>query len=125
MKLDRGRVALVTLDPATGHEQGGQRPCVVVSDPEVSGHQRYPIVCVVPVTGTPGSGALYPTLAPGRSGFRKPSTALVDQVRTVDKGRLRVVFGRISDAELRAIDEGLALFLGLELTPPQEGKVGD
>ena len=52
------------LDPAAGHEQQGLRPCIVVSDPEVNSDQRFPLVCVVPVTGTPGEGLLYPPLAP-------------------------------------------------------------
>ena len=64
MRLGRGAVVLVALDPTIGHEQRGVRPCIVVSDPEVISDQRYPLVCVVPVTGTPGEGLLYPPLAP-------------------------------------------------------------
>lgn len=71
------------------------------------------MICVVPVTRTPGSGALYPSLYPGDSGLRTESHALVDQVRSVDKRRIRKIYGSISAAELRAIDLGLRLFLGL------------
>lgn len=113
MRLDRGAVVLVGLDPTVGHEQRGQRPCILVSDPEVAADQRFPLVCVVPVTGTAGEGALYPALMPGRSGLTKDSWALVDQLRSVDKRRVRRVFGRISGEEMNRIDEGLALFLGL------------
>ena len=113
MKVDRGAVVLVELDPTTGHEQRGTRPCVVVSDPAVNTDQRFPLIAVVPITGTPGQGALYPALLPGRSGLAKASGALVDQVRSVDKRRLRRVFGRVSREELAAIDQGLELFLGL------------
>ena len=56
MKLGRGSVIVVELDPTLGHEQHGVRPCVVVSDPEVISDLRFPLVCVVPVTGTPGEG---------------------------------------------------------------------
>ena len=56
MKLGRGAVVVVELDPTLGHEQHGVRPCIVVSDPDVIGDQRFPLVCVVPVTGTPGEG---------------------------------------------------------------------
>jgi len=113
VKLDRGSVILLDLDPTVGHEQRGVRPCIVVSDPEVVADQRFPLVCVVPVTGTPGMGALYPALNPGRSGLTKQSCALIDQLRSVDKGRVRRVFGQIDTSELKAIDEGLVLFLGL------------
>lgn len=113
MNVPRGTVVLVGLDPARGHEQRGARPCVVVSDPAVNADQRFPLVAVVPVTGTAGEGALYPALQPGPSGLLKPSWALTDQVRSVDKRRVERVFGQVSAAELRAIDEGLSLFLGM------------
>lgn len=98
MSLARGAVVLVDLEPTEGHEQQGTRPCVVV-----------------PVTGTPAQGALYPDLALGASGLTKPSTALVDQVRSIDKQRIRRRYGQVSAAELEAIDRGLCLYLGLAL----------
>lgn len=113
MKLDRGTVVLVVLDPTVGHEQQGQRPCVAVSDPTVNADLRFPLVAVVPVTGTPGEGALYPELSPGASGLTKVSYALVDQLCSIDKRRIRRVFGRVADDEIAAIDQGLELFLGL------------
>ena len=113
VRLDRGAVVLVELDPAPGHEQRGVRPCVVVSDPAVNDDQRFPLVAVVPVTGTRGEGALYPELSPGRSGLAKTLFALTDQVRSVDKRRIRRVFGVVTRGELASIDEGLLLFLGL------------
>jgi mRNA interferase MazF len=84
-----------------------------VSDPEVLADQRFPLVCIVPVTGTPGVGALYPALNPGRSGLTKQSCALIDQLRSIDKGRVRRVFGQVDTSELKAIDDGSVLFLGL------------
>ena len=113
MKLGRGAVVVVELDPTFGHEQRGVRPCVVVSDPDVISDQRFPLVCVVPVTGTPGEGLLYPPLAPGRSGLAKKSFALIDHLRSIDKRRIRRLFGELAREEIAAIDEGLALFLGI------------
>ncbi|MDX1997986.1 MAG: type II toxin-antitoxin system PemK/MazF family toxin [Thermoanaerobaculia bacterium] len=113
MKPERGFVVLLSLDPTIGHEQQGVRPCVVVSAPEVLNEQRYPLVCIVPLTGTPGTGALYPRVASGQSGLTKPSFALIDQLRAVDKRRVTRFLGRVSPDELASIDEGLRLFLGL------------
>lgn len=113
MKLGRGAVIVVELDPTLGHEQHGVRPCVVVSDPDVNGDQRFPLVCVVPVTGTPGEGLLYPPLAPGQSGLARKSFALIDHLRSIDKRRVQRVFGELAREEMAAIDEGLAVFLGL------------
>ena len=113
MRLDRGTVVLLNLDPTVGHEQRGVRPCIVVSDPDVASDQRFPLFCVVPVTGTPGEGALYPELSPGRSGLAKRSYALIDQLRSVDRRRVCQVFGALPPDEMSAVDNGLVLFLGL------------
>lgn len=113
MKPARGSVVVVELDPTVGREQRGIRPCIVVSDPDVIGDQRFPVVCVVPITGTSGEGLLYPPLAPGKSGLAKKSFALIDHLRSIDKRRIRRVFGELTREEIAAIDEGLAVFLGL------------
>ncbi len=113
MRVERGTLLLVGLDPTLGHEQRGTRPCLAVSDPAVADGQRFPLLAVVPLTGTPGEGLLYPRLEPGPSGLRKPSFALVDQVRSVDKSRVLRLYGRVRPEELRALDDGLRRFLGL------------
>jgi mRNA interferase MazF len=115
--LDRGTIVLVELDPTVGHEQRGVRPCIAVSDPSVNADQRFPLIAVVPVTGTAGVGALYPALAAGTSGLTKPSCALVDHLRSIDKRRIRRLFGQVSSSELAGIDQGLELFLGLRGAP--------
>jgi mRNA interferase MazF len=111
--IGRGSVVIVDRDPTLGHEQRGLRPCVVVSDPDVVAARRYPLLAIVPLTGRPGEGALYPVVAEGTSGLRQPSWALADQVRSVEKRRVLRVVGRVSDTELTAIDQALALHLGL------------
>ena len=113
MNLDRGSVVLVGLDPTVGHEQRGLRPCIAVSDPAVNADQRFPLIAMVPITGTPGEGALYPKLSAGESGLTKTSYARIDHIRSVDKRRIRRLFGRVAEDELAAIDQGLELFLGL------------
>ena len=96
---------IVELDPTVGHAQRGIRPCITVSNPAVNADQRFPLIAVVPVTGTPGEGALYPQLSPGKSGLTKTSFALIDHVRSVDKRRICRVFGQLAEEELAA-DEG-------------------
>jgi mRNA interferase MazF len=113
LRIERGTVLLLELDPTRGREQHGLRPCVAVSDPDVTEEQRYPLLAIVPLTGTEGPGALYPRLEPGASGLSKVSYALIDQIRSVDKRRVRRAYGRLAAEEIRAIDEGLTMFLGL------------
>lgn len=113
MKPTRGTVLLLDIDPTRGHEERGLRPCIVVSDPEVTADQRFPLIGIVPVTRTAALGALYPPLEGGPSGLTSRSYTLIDHVRSVDKRRIRRSYGRISADEMAAIDEGLILFLGL------------
>lgn len=63
--------------------------------------------------GNSRRGALYPPLAPGQSGLAKRFVALIDHLRSIDKRRIRRVFGELAREEMAAIDEGLAVFLGL------------
>ncbi|HEY1339821.1 MAG TPA: type II toxin-antitoxin system PemK/MazF family toxin [Bryobacteraceae bacterium] len=68
----------------------------------------------MPITGTRAEGILYPPLRPGRqSGLAKQSFALIDHLRSIDKRRVRRVYGELPRDEMAAIDEGLATFLGL------------
>ena len=113
MRVGRGSVVVVVLDPTFGHEQRGVRPCVVVSDPDITSDQRFPLICVVPITGTAGEGLLYPALAPGVSGLAKKSFALIDHLRSIDKRRVRRVYGELGSEEMALVDEGLEAFLGL------------
>ncbi len=113
MKLGRGSVVFVDPDSTLGHEQAGSRPAVVVSDPDVAAHQRYPLVCIVPITSTTWEGSLYPRLGAGPSGLRKESWALIDQIRSIGKHRIQRIYGSISTREFEMIDTGLALFLSL------------
>ena len=117
MRIGRGTLVVVELDPTIGHEQRGVRPCIVVSDPDVIDNQRFPMMCVVPVTGTPGKGSLYPPLSPGPSGLTKKSFALIDHMRSIDKRRICRVFGELTGEEIEAIDDGLTAFLGLRHRP--------
>jgi mRNA interferase MazF len=118
MTLPRGTLVLVDLEPTLGHEQRGTRPCIIVSDPAVNASQRFQLIAVVPITSTKAPGALYPPLAPGSSGLKKQSYALVDQLRSIDKQRIRKHYGQLTDNELGAIDAGLRLYLGLEPNLP-------
>jgi len=109
----RGSLVSVSLDPIIGHEQGGQRPCVVVSDTGLLADMRYPIVAVVPFTGTALVPTMYPVVEPYTKGLMKRSTALVDQVRSIDKRRVMRLFAPLPRDDMRRIDDALRRFLGL------------
>ena len=113
MKLPRGAVVRIQLDPKVGHEQGGIRPCVVVTPSDLADAQRYPILAIVPLTSRIGLGPLYPVLQPYPQGLTLPSTALVDQVRSIDKQRVTAMFAPLPALELGRVDDALRRVLGL------------
>lgn len=102
-----------------GHEQKGLRPAIVVSDPNIIDDHSFPLLCILPVTGTPLTGSLYPSLLPGDNGLNKRSWVFVDQIRSVDKGRVRGLLGVASGAEIASTDEALMLYLGLDRGTPE------
>jgi mRNA interferase MazF len=95
MAVGRFDVYLVSLDPTVGNEITKTRPCLVISPDEMNRHIR--TVIVAPMTT---KGRQYPTRVPCR--FRgKAGQVVLDQIRTVDAGRLVRKLGRL-DADTGA-----------------------
>ncbi|MFQ5902671.1 MAG: type II toxin-antitoxin system PemK/MazF family toxin [Candidatus Binatia bacterium] len=111
----RGTVVWVALDPARGSEIPKTRPCVVVSREIANEVSR--TVTVVPLSSVKGRAAerlVQPVLRVKESRLSKDSRALCDQVRTIDKGRIRRTAGVLGGEIMRRIDRGLILHLNLE-----------
>ena len=105
----------VSLDPARGAEIPKTRPCVVVSRSEANDIAS--TVTVVPLSSVTGRAAdrlVQPLLSAKETHLPKDSRALCDQVRTIDKRRVRETVGVLSGELLGKIDRGLILHLELE-----------
>jgi len=118
IKLERGMVIDVNLDPTLGSETGKIRPCVIVTNDIYN--ERVPVIQVVPVTAWNEKKALIKTnveIEPTAiNGLTKKSIADCLQTRPIDRGqRLVKVRGRISAQLLEEIDEALAMVFGLQL----------
>lgn len=101
MAVARSAVYLVNLDPTVGSEIQKTRPCVVISPDEMNQHLR--AVIVAPLTSR---GRLYPTRV--RCTFdRREGLVVLDQIRTVDIGRLVKRLGQIEPGTMTAILEVL------------------
>ena len=88
----RGEVYLVELDPTRGSEIRKTRPCLVISPDELNHHLR--TIIVAPMTT---GGHAYPFRPSCRFGSKEGRVAL-DQIRTVDRERLRKRLGVLSAA---------------------------
>jgi mRNA interferase MazF len=107
-KILRGEVWWVALDPAFGSEIAKTRPCVVVTHDVVSENRR--TVVIVPLsTARKGRPPIaVPVMCAG-----EPARAVIDQVRAVDKGRLLSPMVKLTNEEMRAIDQALLKVLDL------------
>ena len=109
----RGEVYLVSLDPTVGAEIRKTRPAVVVqNDPA---NRRSPITIVAAVTSQ-FEESLYPTEVLVRApegGLTADSVVLLNQIRSVDKGRLVRRLGVLKSETMKEVDRALLLSLGL------------
>lgn len=107
----RGSVLWTTPDPARGREQAGRRPVVVVASDDYL-EVVTTLVIVVPVT-TVDRGWPNHVLLGGPTGLDRPSWAMTEQPRAIDRARLRSVAGQVDAATEAAIDLRLRDFLAL------------
>ena len=111
----RGDIYDAALNPIVGSEQAGIRPVVIVSRDSLNA--RRPIVVVVPFTSRDRRGILHAGWVPvpaADGGLGQDSLALCEQIRGVDKSRLRRYRGHLSESAMRDIEDGLQIVLGLD-----------
>lgn len=111
MKIHRGDIFYCDLTPAVGSEQDGIRPVIIVQNNVGNCHSA--TVIVVPLTTR--CKKRLPTHVEIRSvdKISKESIALLEQIRTVDKSRLREYVDKISQDELYQIEKSMNISLGL------------
>ena len=110
----RGDIYYADLSPVVGSEQGGVRPVLIVQND--TGNRHSPTVIAAAITSQLGKAKL-PThiaLAAQGSGLPKDSVILLEQIRTLDKHRLRERAGQITPEDQRRVNQALDVSLGLD-----------
>ncbi|MBI2324839.1 MAG: type II toxin-antitoxin system PemK/MazF family toxin [Chloroflexi bacterium] len=108
----RGEVWQIDFDPVRGHEQGRERPAVVVSaDAFNAGPAALVVVC--PLTTRQRGIRFHVPVEPLEGGLRARSFVLCDQIRTVSTERLISRLGSLSTTSVDAIEERLRILLDL------------
>jgi len=111
--VKRGDIFYADLSPVIGSEQGGTRPVLVVQNDV--GNKFSPTVIVAAITSQINKAKM-PThieISAHESGLLKDSVILLEQVRTIDKKRLREKIGRLSDELITQVDEALGISFGI------------
>ena len=111
--MKRGDVYLAGLDPVIGSEQGGTRPVVIIQNDV--GNLHAPTVIVIPLTASTQKPPLptHVVIAQGEGGLRRTSTALCEQVRTLEKTRLIRRLGALENTTLRRLSRALQVSMDI------------
>ena len=111
--VKRGEIYYADLSPVVGSEQGGMRPVLIIQND--AGNRHSPTVIAAAITSRTGKAKL-PThinLAAQTCGLPKDSIVLLEQVRTIDKTRLRERMGRVDAPMMDRVDTAIAVSFGL------------
>ena len=111
--VKRGDIYFADLSPVVGSEQGGMRPVLIVQND--TGNRHSPTVIAAAITSQTGKARL-PThiyLSGPSVGLNRDSVILLEQIRTLDKRRLREHMGRLTDEQMSRVDQALEVSFGL------------
>ena len=113
MNIKRGEIYYADLSPVVGSEQGGVRPVLIVQNDV--GNKYSPTVIAAAITSQHEKSNL-PThinLSAECCGLAKDSIVLLEQVRTIDKRRLKEKMGAIDTNAMNKVDKALSVSFGL------------
>ena len=110
--IKRGEIYYADLSPVVGSEQGGIRPVLILQNDV--GNRYSPTIIVAAITSKTDKAKL-PThiaLKGERHGLQKDSVILLEQIRTIDKKRLKEKLGGLNDILMEKVENALRVSLG-------------
>ena len=109
----RGDIFFADLSPVVGSEQGGVRPVLIIQND--AGNRHSPTVIAAAITSRLGKANLptHITVAAKSCGLARDSIVLLEQIRTLDKTRLRERMGRLDEPAMAKVDSAIAVSFGL------------
>ena len=114
MIIKRGDIFYADLSPVIGSEQGGVRPVLIVQN-DIGNHHSPTVICAA-ITGQMNKAKL-PThieIDSQNVPLIKDSVILLEQIRTIDKKRLKEKICKLEPELMRKVDAGLLISLGLQ-----------
>ena len=120
MSVKRGDIYYADLSPVVGSEQGGLRPVLIIQND--IGNKYSPTVIAAAITSRLGKTRL-PThidIYADKVGLAKDSVVLLEQIRTLDKRRLKEKMGHLDDGVMAEVNSAIAVSFGLGATASAE-----
>ncbi len=113
MNIKRGDIYYADLSPVVGSEQGGLRPVLIVQNDV--GNKYSPTVIAAAITSKMSKAKL-PThidVSASQVGLLKDSVILLEQIRTIDKARLKEKMGHLDEGTMSGVNDALSVSFGL------------
>ena len=113
MNIKRGDIFYADLSPVVGSEQGGLRPVLIVQNDV--GNRYSPTVIAAAITSRVSKTKLPTHIDLGglEAGLAKDSVVLLEQIRTIDKKRLKEKMGHLDDGTMKSVNNALEVSFGL------------
>ena len=111
--VKRGDIYYADLSPVVGSEQGGVRPVLIVQND--TGNKHSPTVIAAAITSQLGKAKLPTHIQLDSPGFglSRNSVILLEQIRTIDKSRLKEKMGKVNEGVMTEVDNAIAVSFGL------------
>ena len=116
LTVKRGEIYYADLSPVVGSEQGGIRPVLIIQNDV--GNLHSPTVIAAAITSRQAKSKMptHITLRAAHCGLAHDSMVLLEQVRTLDKARLKAKTGELSLSDMYRVNRALSVSLGLTPT---------
>ena len=113
MQVKRGDIYYADLSPVVGSEQGGIRPVLIIQNDV--GNRYSPTVICAAITSRMNKAKLHTHIEidSRRCQIMKDSVILLEQIRTIDKQRLKDMIGHLDKERMRSVDEAIRVSLAL------------
>ncbi len=115
MKVERGNIYYVNLNPTKGSEMKKERPCVIFSNNIINEHASVVVVC--PITDSYGKNSpFHIPLKKGEAGLKKESVVHCAQIRAIDKSRIGKKIGSLDNFKITEIEKGIMIALAIDVS---------
>ena len=114
LNVKRGDIFYANLSPVVGSEQGGIRPVIIIQND--IGNRYSPTVIVAAITSQINKAKL-PThveISSEEYGLNRDSVVLLEQIRTLDKKRLKEKIGHMTEEDMKKVNKSLLISLNLQ-----------
>ena len=113
LRVKRGQIYYADLSPVIGSEQGGLRPVLIIQNDIGNAHS--PTVIAAAITSQFAKAKLPTHIEISKCGLTKDSIVLLEQIRTIDKRRLKTYIGELDDEAMEQVNKAIMISLGVKV----------